>query len=109
MIIGDIATGTGRWPLELAETLPRSTKIEGLDKNLDQIPFDRLLPPNVTFKEFDLMRDVPHDLVERYDVINIQYVMIFVLDHNFNSILGKVQKMLSKLGIHGTLSVAIDM
>lgn len=96
MLIADVATGTGTWALDLAEMVPDTVKIEGLDVNLSELPPKSWLPSNVTFREFDLTKDVPNELIERYDIVHVQYVMIFVLDVNFPGVLERLVKMLSE-------------
>ena len=96
LLIADVCTGTGTWVLELAEKVPETVKIEGLDINLDLLPQQSWMPDNVSFRVFNLLKDIPEDLVGRYDIIHIQLIMVFVLDHSFQDVFNKLLKMLSK-------------
>ncbi|KAF2166432.1 hypothetical protein M409DRAFT_23074 [Zasmidium cellare ATCC 36951] len=97
LIVADVATGTGVWALEVAERFPNLT-IEGLDINLNETPPKAWLPSNVTFREFNLLEDIPEELVERYDIVHVQFVMIFVLDSNVHAVIQRLLRMLKPGG-----------
>lgn len=77
--------------------------IEGLDINLNETPPQIWLPSNVNFRKFDLLGDVPEHLVERYDIVHVQFVMIFVMDSNVDAVIMRLLRMLSKY-VHTLLS-----
>ena len=95
MLVADVATGTGTWALDLAERVPSSVGIEGLDINLETTPPKVWLPPNVAFTQFNMLENVPEELIEPYDIVHVEYVMIFVLDPNFKQVLNRLVRLLS--------------
>ena len=96
MVVADIATGTGVWALELAELVPSGVAIEGVDINLEEVPPSSWLPPNVVFRQFDVLSEISDEFLERYDLIQLEYLILFVSDDNFDAVLGRVLKMLSE-------------
>jgi len=48
--IADVVTGTGAWLIYLSRILPKSTRLDGFDGNLDQVPLAKWLPPNVSIR-----------------------------------------------------------
>ncbi|KAI0107713.1 S-adenosyl-L-methionine-dependent methyltransferase [Nemania sp. FL0031] len=78
--IADVATGTGIWLTDMSTRLPPTAQLDGLDISLKSTPPEQCLPPNVTFRLWDIKEAVPQDLVEKYDVVHVR-LLIFVL-HN---------------------------
>ena len=83
--------------MELADCVPSTTRLDGLDKKISQAPPKAWLPTNVTFRYFNIFDEVPEELVEVYDIINIQLTLVFVLDDKIQAVLQNMLKMLSKL------------
>jgi hypothetical protein len=81
-IIGDIATGTGIWLLDLASELEGKGEyeFEGWDISDAQFPHCDSLPKNVKFGTFDCstQEGVPEDLVEKYDIIHVGLLALVV-------------------------------
>ncbi|KAK4500174.1 hypothetical protein PRZ48_008360 [Zasmidium cellare] len=92
-----VLKGTGTWALEVAERYPNLT-IEALDINLNETPPKSWLPSNVTFSQFDLLKDIPDALVVRYDIVHVQFVMIFVSDSNVDVVIKRLLSMLKPRG-----------
>ncbi|KAK4502039.1 hypothetical protein PRZ48_007850 [Zasmidium cellare] len=97
LTIADVATGTGAWCLDFHEKHPDNI-IEGLDVNLSEVPPKSWLPSNFSFHEFDVLKKVPEDFVGRYDVVHMQYVVLFVRDGEVEGLLGNSLKMLKPGG-----------
>ena len=95
--VADVCTGTGIWLLQVAHQYPNSN-LEGLDISLAEAPKRNWCPQNVRFQEFDLFADLPSDLTERYDTINVQYTHLFVRDAMIESVLHKLSSMLKPGG-----------
>lgn len=96
-LIADVATGTGTWALDVANHNP-DVHIEGLDVNLNEVPPKCWLPNNITFKHFNLLETLPKEFEERYDIVHLQYVMIFVHDPDFPAVLQQLIAMLKPGG-----------
>ena len=94
--VADVGCGTGVWPLEVADLAPELVHAEGLDINLDEVPPRAWLPENVSFHKFDLLQDVPENIVERYDIVNMQFASSFIRDPHIKGAMAKLVKMLSK-------------
>ncbi|KAK4505953.1 hypothetical protein PRZ48_003918 [Zasmidium cellare] len=90
-------SSTGIWALDFAEKYPSIT-VECLDANLEALPPQSWLPSNVTSRQFDLLQDIPDDLVGIYQIIHIQYIMAFVLDSNIDNVVQSLLKMLKPGG-----------
>ena len=97
-VIGDVCTGTGIWLAQLSEALPSTCKFEGLDINLTQQPPSSWLQSNVSFRYLDIQAELPDDLVERYDLINVQFTQAFTSDESFPPMLQSIVKMLKPGG-----------
>ena len=72
-LVGDVATGTGVFPLSLATAHPEA-RIEASDISLAQVPSKHWWPANVKFTLLDALQDpVPAGLLERYDVLCLRH------------------------------------
>ena len=96
MKVADVGCGTGVWSLEVADLAPELVHAEGLDINLVEVPPSMWLPGNVSFHKFDLLQDVPENIVERYDIVNMQFASSFIRDPHIKGAMAKLVKMLSK-------------
>lgn len=80
--IGDIATGTGIWLLDLATELQGKGEyeFEGWDISDAQFPHSSLLPSNVKFGTFDCstVEGVPDELIGSYDVLHVGLLALVV-------------------------------
>ncbi|KAF2172645.1 hypothetical protein M409DRAFT_16607 [Zasmidium cellare ATCC 36951] len=97
LTIADVATGTGAWCLDFHEKHPDNT-IEGLDVNLNEVPPKKWLPGNVSFHYLDLLKEVPEEFVGRYDIVHMQYAVLFVRDREVEGLLGTLMRMLKPGG-----------
>ena len=93
--IADVACGTGVWALDLADRVPESVKIDCLDINFDEAPPEAWLPGNVRYQQCDLREPIREDLLGQYDILHVRYIVMFVLDPDFQIILAKLMSMLS--------------
>ena len=96
MVIADVATGTGAWAFDMTDNVAGTVQIEGLDIDLSKTPPRWWLPSNVSFKKFDLLNEVPDELIKRYDIVHVRYIVPLVQDAKFETILGRLSSMLSK-------------
>jgi hypothetical protein len=74
MIVGEIASGTGIWLLDLVDQLPKDCVLEGWDISDAQYPAKELLPDNIKLGTWDAMGEVPEHLIERYDVVHLSLI-----------------------------------
>ncbi|KAF3051618.1 hypothetical protein E8E11_005778 [Didymella keratinophila] len=73
--IADIGTGTGIWPIEMAQKHPTYT-FHGFDISSEQfLPTDSL-PSNVTLGYGDFFAPIPTDLRGTFDLVNIRLIII---------------------------------
>lgn len=73
--IADIGTGTGIWPLEMAQQHPTYT-IHGFDISSEQFLPQASLPANVTLGYGDFLAPMPEELQGRFDLVNVRLIII---------------------------------
>lgn len=71
--ICDLATGTGIWLIKLAETLPASAELVGLDYDLSKYPDPETLPSNVKLGFANAFDPFPEELLGRFDVVHLRF------------------------------------
>ena len=98
MRIADVACGTGIWLLDAVDRAPAGITADGLDINLENVPPKAWLPKQVSFRQIDILKELPEELVEQYDVINLQFSSSFVRDQHIKQLLPNLLRMLSKFG-----------
>ncbi|KAE9365003.1 hypothetical protein N431DRAFT_386956 [Stipitochalara longipes BDJ] len=76
--IADIATGTGIWLMDLAETLPSSCELIGYDISSAQFLPQSTWPPNVSLKIHSMLIPFPEAELGTYDIVAIRYVSIAI-------------------------------
>ena len=81
--------------MDVADSAPEFVKAEGLDINIKDVPPKAWLPDNVSFREFDLLKDIPDELIDRYDIIHVQFAASFVRDQYIAEAMKKLVSMLS--------------
>lgn len=50
-------------------------RIDGLDKSLEQCPPPELCPEGCSARQLDILGDVPEDLKNVYDIVNVRLIM----------------------------------
>lgn len=86
-IVADVATGTGAWLLDAAETRPK-VKFDGFDISLAQCPAKNLLPPNVDISEWDMFQSPSKDMIAKYDVVSQSLLKVLRLATKFDLTFG---------------------
>lgn len=82
--------------MDLGSRLPESTQLSGLDISSDALPPDEWLPPNVTFRKWNIKDDVPEDLVGHYDVVHVRNFVYVLQDDEIPRVLDSLVKLMSK-------------
>ncbi|KAJ4383874.1 hypothetical protein N0V86_000717 [Didymella sp. IMI 355093] len=73
--IADIGTGTGIWPVEMAQLHP-SYSFHGFDISAEQfLPVDSV-PENVTLGYGDFLAPMPQELHGTFDLVNVRLIII---------------------------------
>jgi len=96
--IADVGTGTGIWLTDLSRRLPSSVNLDGIDISFDAAPLPEWLPPNMTLFHWDIKQEVPVDLIEKYDVLQIRNFAFVLQDNEISDVLGKLNKMIKPGG-----------
>ena len=96
--IADVGTGTGIWLLDLAEEVPTSVQMDGLDITLSQAPPKQWLPPNISMREWSIFEDVPGDLVGKFDIVHVRLLLLVIPDDNAVPVVQRLAKMLKPGG-----------
>ena len=95
--IADVGTGTAIWASEVARQLPNA-QVDGLDISLDQAPAQEWLPPNVHLRKWNMLEDVPDDMIKKYDIVHLRLLILVVENSNPRPIIQNVAKMLKPGG-----------
>lgn len=96
-LVCDVATGTGTWLVDLAKDLP-SSALHGFDVNIAQVPPKEWLPSNVSFGTLDIFKPIPENLIGKYDVVHVQLLLCVVQDHELQSVIRRLSKLLKPGG-----------
>lgn len=81
--------------LELAEQLPPTVRLDGLDISLQQCPPKAWLPSNVNFRKWDFFAEVPLDLVAKYDVVHIRLIAVTIKNNDSTVVVKNLARLLS--------------
>lgn len=84
--------------MDIAHQLPNSTELDGIDISFGQCPPREWLPKNVTLRLADVFREVPDDLVEKYDVVHIRHFVCVVKGNDPTPLLRNLLRMLKPGG-----------
>lgn len=93
--VADVACGTGAWSLEVTEEVS-PVSIDCLDISLKDLPPPEFTTSNIKCRQFDLLKNLPDDMINTYDLVHVQFVMLFVKDDIFHSVMARIKQMLSK-------------
>lgn len=85
--------------MDLGSKLPSCTRLDGLDISPDALPPRQWLPPNVTFRQWNVKEDVPEDLVEQYDIVHIRNFVYVLRGEDVSRVLANLLKLLSKSAV----------
>ncbi|KAE8154228.1 hypothetical protein BDV25DRAFT_126700 [Aspergillus avenaceus] len=96
--IADIGTGTGIWLTDLADKLPKTIRLDGLDISLDAAPLPSMLPENMSLRTWDIKTAVPEDLVGVYDIVNVRFFAFVVQDDEMEGVILNLEKLLKPGG-----------
>ncbi|KAF1359019.1 S-adenosyl-L-methionine-dependent methyltransferase [Lizonia empirigonia] len=72
--IADIGTGTGIWTHDLSRQYPH-TEIHGFDISSEQYPAQGFLPNNVRLGFLDILKEIPAEHVEKYDIVHARLLV----------------------------------
>jgi hypothetical protein len=73
--VGDAATGTGLFPLDIANDLPKSAHIFGFDITDTHFP-TKDIPENVRFCQHDMRTPFPEEYIGKFDLVCIRLVQL---------------------------------
>ena len=73
--------------MDLSTRLPATVKLEGFDISLEATTLSGHLPPNVSFRKWDIKQSPPEDLVGQYDIVHIRLLIFVLLDDDIPKIL----------------------
>ncbi|KAK0509982.1 hypothetical protein JMJ35_007376 [Cladonia borealis] len=96
--VADVATGSGMWLLDLASSLPPTTRLTGLDISLAQCPPRAWLPHNVQLFSWDFFTEVPVDLVAKFDVVHIRLVAVTIRNNDPTVLVRNLARLLKPGG-----------
>lgn len=96
-VVADVACGSGMWLIDVSRQLPEA-QLDGFDLVLRQVPHWKWLPANVTVRHWNILEDVPDDLVGKYDYVHTRLLVLVVENKNPRSIIRNLHKMLKPGG-----------
>ncbi|KAK2599127.1 hypothetical protein QQS21_005388 [Conoideocrella luteorostrata] len=95
--IADVGTGTGVWLLDLRQELDPTAELVGIDVDISQAAPKQWLPENISLREWSVFTDVPDDLVEMFDIVNLR-LFSFVIENDPAPVLRKLTRLLKPGG-----------
>lgn len=90
------------WLRDLQATLRPTTEYIGLDIVPGQAGPQEWLPPNVSVRQWDATTELPTDLVERFDIVNLRLFGL-VIQGSPKPLLQKIIKLLSENTVDSAL------
>jgi hypothetical protein len=88
------------WLLDMANQLPPSTQLTGLDISFNQSPPKEWLPSNINLRQVNALLPPPTDLLSTFDIIHIRH---FVCVVGFNDPVPLLRNLLAMLKPGGWL------
>ncbi|GLB20271.1 hypothetical protein AtubIFM61612_010198 [Aspergillus tubingensis] len=85
------------WLTDLANKLPKSVRLDGLDVSFDAAPRREWLPQNVTLQYWDIKSPVPEHLVGAYDLVNVRYLTVVLRNSEIKDALNNLSRLLINL------------
>ncbi|KAI0891817.1 S-adenosyl-L-methionine-dependent methyltransferase [Annulohypoxylon nitens] len=95
--VADVGTGTGIWLFDVQDKLKKA-RLDGFDVSFNTAPLRETLPPNISFRHWDVKGDVPEDLVGAYDIINVRFFSYVLLDDDVLGVVAKLFRLLKPGG-----------
>ena len=96
-VIADVASGSGMWLIDVSRQLPEA-QLDGFDNVLRQVPHQDWLPSNVKVRYWNILEDLPDDLVGKYDYVHSRLLVLIVENKNPGAIIRNLHKMLKPGG-----------
>ncbi|KAI1173682.1 S-adenosyl-L-methionine-dependent methyltransferase [Nemania sp. FL0916] len=96
--IADVGTGTGIWLCDIANRLPTTARLDGLDVSFDAAVPKALLPSNITFYHWDIRTPVPEELAGQYDLVHVRHFSLVLQDSEMENVLGNLWELLKPGG-----------
>ncbi|KAK6360203.1 hypothetical protein TWF730_006353 [Orbilia blumenaviensis] len=96
--VADIATGTGIWLTQLAESLPSTVKLDGFDITDRLFPDASTLPENVSFSILNVLEPVPEHLYEKYDLVHIRGLCLVLKTGEWDGVVKNIAKLIKPGG-----------
>ena len=84
------------WLLDLARTLPPTTRLDGFDIDISDCPPEQWLPRNIKMRYLDALGEIPSHLVGIYDIVQLRLFQVVVKDNDPSPLLRNMLKMLSE-------------
>lgn len=95
--IADVATGTGVYLIQLAESWPEAT-LDGYDISALQYPETASLPGNIKLKFLDVKQPIPQELEGTYDLVHVRLLSAAMLAPDWTSVVKNLVKLLKPGG-----------
>lgn len=96
-VIAELAVGTGIWMTDVAREHP-TAQLDGFDIDLSQAPHPNWLPVNVKLRQWNMLEDVPSELVGKYDLVHTRLLVLVVSGIDTTPFLRNLLKLLKPGG-----------
>ena len=84
------------WPIEVSRQLPSSSTLDGFDISPAQYPPTAWLPPNLHLYTHDIFLPFPGQYLEKYDVVNVRFIITLLNKENFEQLADNLKTLLSE-------------
>ncbi|KAI1395394.1 UMTA methyltransferase family protein [Hypoxylon fuscum] len=96
--VADVGAGTGIWLHDVGDQLGKSSRLDALDISFNAAPPPETLPSNMTFRQWDVREEVPDDLVNVFDIVNLRFFSFVLLNEEVPRVVGKLFRLLKPGG-----------
>ncbi|KAI1410802.1 UMTA methyltransferase family protein [Hypoxylon sp. FL1857] len=86
--VADVGAGTGIWLHDVGDKLGKSSQLVALDVSFDAAPPPETLPSNMTFRHLSVRDDVPDDLLNVFDIVNLRFFSFVLLNKEIPNVPG---------------------
>jgi SAM-dependent methyltransferase len=73
--VADIACGSGVWLIDLANSLPSSSRLDGFDFDVSKFPAKESLKPNIHLDSGNILEPFPKQVRGVYDLVHVRLIM----------------------------------
>jgi ubiquinone/menaquinone biosynthesis C-methylase UbiE len=96
--VADVACGTGIWLIDLARSLPPTSRLDGYDFDTSKYPEAGSVPSNVNFKFANALEEFPEEVQGVYDLVHVRLMMFGLKAEQWEIVAANLFKLLKPGG-----------